>query len=118
METDKKIFIKLKNEIVTIKEIKIDFRNFKKIFYIIITLIILINIIIFSFTYIINKKAPNNLYKNKNIQYLIENIKKSIQNEISYNYIDCALVKNNFNNRIHPFDFENELIFFNIFNFL
>ncbi len=48
METDIKSFTKLNNEIETIKKIKTDIKNFKKIVYILITLNILVNFAIAS----------------------------------------------------------------------
>ena len=110
MEIDKKSFIKWNNEIVKIKAIKINIGNFKKLFYIFIILIFLLNFVIFSFIFIRNKLAPSNLSKNINIAYLKENIIKSIYNEINSN--ECLHVKNRLKNRTQPFDFENELIFF------
>ena len=103
---------------MTKKEIKIEIRNFKKNFYIFITLIILINYIIFLFIFIRNKIAFSNLYKNVNITFLKENITKSIQNEISFIDIDCIFVKNKLKKRTQPFEFENELLFFYLFNFM
>ena len=109
METDKKRFTKWNNEIVTMKKIKTDISNFKKIFYIFITLIILLNFAIFSMTFNKNKKSPNDLYNSINITYLMENIKKY---EINSNEINCITVKNKLKNRTQPFVFENELLFF------
>jgi hypothetical protein len=74
METEN--FKSGKNQIVTIKEIKYNIRNFKKIFYIFITLILLLNILIYSFLFIRNNIFTNNLQNNINITYLIENITK------------------------------------------
>ena len=108
METDKKSLTKWNNEIVTIKKIKIDISNFKRIFYIFIILIFLLNFAIFSMAFNRNKKSLNDLYNNINITYLIEKQK----NEINSNDIDCIIVKNKLKNRTHPFVFENELLFF------
>ena len=109
MDTDTKSFSNLNNEILTIKKIKIDFNNFKKIFYIFITLIILINFLIFSMIFMKNKTPPSNLYNNINITYLMENIKKK---EINSDNINCIIVKNKLKNRTQPFDFETEFFFF------
>lgn len=112
METDRKSFNKWVNEKETIKAIKIDINNFKNIFYIFITLIILVNFVFFSFTFIGDKIALNHSNKNININYLIKKITKSIKNEISSNDIKCILVKNKLKNRKQPLDYENELLFF------
>lgn len=109
MESDQKSFTKWNNEIITIKKNKTDISNFKRIFYIFIILIILLNFAIFSITLNRNKKSPNDLYNNINITYLMESIKK---NEINSNDIDCIIVKNKLKNRTEPFVFENEILFF------
>lgn len=54
----------------------------------------------------------NKKYKNINKSYLIENIKKLNQNEITSNNNTCMEVKYKLENREQPLDFENELIFF------
>jgi len=107
METDKKSFTKWNNEIVTIKKIKIDISNFKRIFYIFIILIFLLNFAIFSMSFNRNKKSPNDLYNNINKTYLMEREK----NEINSNDIDCIIVKNKLKNRTHPYVFENDYFF-------
>ena len=112
METDRNNLNKRNNEIITMKAIKIDIINLKKNFYILITLIILLNFIIILFTFIRNKTVSSNLYKNINISYLIKKLKTSIQNEINSSDIDCIFVKNKLKYRTQPFDYENELIFF------
>ena len=112
METDRKNFSKFDNEIITIKEIKMEIRNFKKIFYIFINLIILLYFTIISFIFMKNKLVLNNLFRNKNITYVINQKTNSNQNEISSDDIICLLVKNKLKNRIQPFDYENEFVFF------
>lgn len=110
METDN--FKSVKNQIVTINELKYNISNFKKIFYIFIILILLLNTLIFSFLFIRNSIFTNNLQNNINITYLIENITSSIENKINADNNACILVKNKLKNRILPFDFEDELMFF------
>ena len=87
------------------KDIQSDINNFKKIFYISIVLLFLLNIIIFSIIFTNHKKENNNILKNMNISDSIPN-----QNMFDDNY--CLLVKNKLRNRTQPFDFQNEFIFF------
>jgi hypothetical protein len=103
METERISLNKRNNKIK--KQIKINIKNLKEIFYILI-LIILLNFLIFSLIFIRNKK-----YKN-NITNLNKNITKIIRNKTNSNDNICMLIKENLNNRTHPLDFENELYFF------
>ena len=104
MDTDKISFNKL-NKKIPIKIIKkFKRKNFKEIFYKL-TLIILLNALIFSLIFMRNKKSKNNLNKNINIENLIKN-------EATSNNNTCTLILENLNNRTHPLDFENELYFF------
>ena len=112
METDRKCLYSWNNEIVKEKENKINIKNFRNLFYIFFTIIIILNFIFFSNIFIRNKIILNNIYKNINITYLIDNITKSIKNKISSNDIECKLVENMLKSRTQPFDFENELLFF------
>ena len=98
METERKNLEK-RNDEIKINVKKMDKHLIK------ITLIILLSYIFFSFAFIRNKIFINNLNKNMNITNLIKSEKNS---KVS----DCVLVKNLFINRTHPFDFENELLFF------
>lgn len=98
METERKNLEK-RNDEIKINVKKMDKHLIK------ITLIILLSYIFFSFAFIRNKIFINNLNKNMNITNLIKSEKNS-------KVIDCVLVKNLFINRTHPFDFENELLFF------
>lgn len=104
MDIDNISFNNLNNKI-PIKIIKkIKRKNFKEIIYIL-TLIILLNTLIFSIIFMRSKKSKNIINKNINIANLIKN------GEISNNNT-CTLIKENLNNRTHPLDFENELYFF------
>jgi len=110
METEN--FKSGQNQSSEIKGIKDIINKFKRIFYIFITLIFLLNTLIFSFLFIRNSILTKKLHNNINITYLIENITNSIKNKMSPHNNACLLVKNKLKNRIQPFDFEDELIFF------
>jgi hypothetical protein len=73
---------------------------------------LILNILIISFLFIRNNKYTNNLHNNLNTTYLIENITSLIEKKINPSNNDCILFKNKLKNRIQPFDFEDELIFF------
>ena len=62
--------------------------------------------------FVLIKNTKNNSQNNVNIPYLIENLTELIQNINSPDENVCIIVKNKLKNRIQPFDFENELIFF------
>ena len=62
--------------------------------------------------FVLIKNSKNNSQNNMNISYLIENLTELIQNIISPDENVYILVKNKLKNRMQPFDFENELIFF------
>lgn len=105
METDIISSKKWNSKEKIIEDIQSDINNFKKIFYISIVLLFLLNIIIFSIIFTNHKKENNNILKNMNISDSIPN-----QNMFDDNY--CLLVKNKLRNRTQPFDFQNEFIFF------
>lgn len=100
MKNDRKNLKTYFKKLILKKSIKINNCNLKIKHYIFISLIIVLNCLIFSFT-IIRK----NFYNNKKIT-------KYIKNEDNSNYIDCLLIKQKLKNRKHPFDFKNELYFF------
>jgi len=79
--------------------------KYRKIFNIIFTFLILLTYLLLSFNFIGNRKRKNNQFNNFNIKQFIKNI-------TNLNNNDCKFIKNLLRNRTHPFDFENELIFF------
>ena len=112
METERINFKEWNSKILEIKESKAEFCNFKKIIYIFLSLIILLNSLIVLFISFDHKNSKNNLQNNINISCFMENITKLIQNIISPDESVCIHVKNKLKNRTQPFDFENELFFF------
>lgn len=102
METDRINFNKQYIKVIA-NEVNNDLRNFKKIFYILIILIILLNISSFLFLHFHDKESRKNLY--------ISNPMKSKYNFAKYEK-NCIFAKNKLKNRIKPLDFENELLFF------
>lgn len=94
-----KILIKQRKRITN----KINDFKYKTNLYNYITLFIIINILIF-FLLIRRKKWKSNLYNNNTIQKIFE--KTNIEEK------DCQFISNELNNRIKPFEYENELSFF------
>ena len=105
METDTISSKKWNSKEKIIEDFQSDINNFKKIFYISIVLIFLLNIVIFSIIFTNHKKENNNILQNMNIY-------DSIHNQIMFDDNYCLLVKNKLRDRTRPFDFQNEFIFF------
>ena len=61
--------------------------------------------LIYSFTFISDKRYTDNFYNNLKISHLIKN-------NISLNEFACKFIKNELENRVKPFEFETELYFF------
>jgi len=72
--------------------------------YKLIGLIIILNSLIFSFTFIIKKPLKSDLFRNMNLT-------KLLKNEINLDYNDCSFIRHKLEKREGPFDFETEFYF-------